>query len=375
LIITYKYCLKLTKEQQHRIDCWSGVCRLVYNLALEIKIDAYKKGIPISFYDLEKQLPDLKRNIDWIKDPPSSALKGTVQSLEKSYGSFFSGGGFPKFRSKKSFNSIPLTCNPVANDIKQLSKNEFLIPKMGVVKIFKDRHTTGKIKKAIITKSINKYYLCVVCEAETRDLPPCDSQAGVDVGISNFAVLSDGTFVDHPRLTFKYQDELRRQQRKLSRCKIRSNNWYKQVVRIQKLHLKVSNSRLDFLHKVSTKIVRTYGLISVEDLNIRGMVKTNLSKHVSDSGWYTFRQLLKYKSELHGRSFVAVKPKYSSQECFDCGHIDAGNRRSQSIFVCVKCGHEDHADLNASKNLLRRGQRLLAQSTDNSLRLAKELVA
>lgn len=374
--LTYKYQLKLTKQQQQRIDNWIGVCRLVYNMALELKIDAHKKGIPLSSNDLQKQLPELRRDIDWIKDVPSNALVGVIQSLDTSFKTFFNRGfGFPKFKSKKKNLSFFIKSNKVAKDIRQISESEFILPKIGMLKVFSDRAVTGEICSGTIIKEINKYYLCIISEVSETPLLSNDNQVGVDVGVSNFAVLSDGTFVEHPRLLFKYQKELRKQQRKLSRCKLLGNNWYKQVMVVQKIHQKIRRSRLDFLHKVSTDIIKNNSFISVEKLNVKGMVRSNLSKHISDSGWYTFRQLLKYKSELYGRQYSEVAPNHSSQECFNCGHIDAENRQSQSIFVCVKCGHEDHADLNASKNLLRRGQRLLAQSTDNSLRLAKELVA
>jgi putative transposase len=363
----------LTREQQQRVDSWIGVCRLVYNMALDLKIQAYQKNIPLSFYDLQKQLPDLK-NIDWIADAPSACLIAVIQKLERTYKNFFSGrSNFPKFKSKKDAQSIYFKANKAHKNLRQVSGNSFRLPKIGNLRVYNDRPIHGEITGATIKKVSGKYYLLVSCTAEQQPLPHNENQVGVDVGLSNFAILSNGSFVAHPRTTFKYQAELRRQQRKLSRCKRFGKNWYKQLVVIQKLHQKIRNSRLDFLHKTTSDIVRNNGLISVEKLNIRGLVKSRLAKHISDSGWYEFRQQIKYKSELYGRLYFEVAPNYSSQECFSCGHTEKDNRQSQSIFICVKCGHEDHADLNASKNLLRRGQRLLAQSTDTSLRLAKEV--
>lgn len=374
--ITYRYKLKLTKQQQQRVDSWLGTCRLVYNMALDLKIQAYQKNIPLSFYDLQKQLPDLKRDIDWIEDVPAKSLQAVIQKLEYSFkGLFEKRAGFPKFKSKKHSNSILIKTDKRFKDVRQISETSFRIPKIGVVKVFKDRVAVGEITSATICKEVNQYYLSVCCDGERPQLTPNENQVGIDVGIANFATLSDGSFVEHPKITFKYQAELRRQQRKLSRCKLRSKNWYKQVLVVQKLYQKIRRSRLDFLHKISSDIVKYNGFISVENLNIKGMIRGRLSKYIADSGWYTFKQLLKYKSEMYGRVFIEVNPAYSSQECNACGHVAAENRQSQSIFVCVQCGHADNADLNASKNLLRRGHRLLAQSTDNSLRLAKELVA
>ena len=157
----------------------------------------------------------------------------------------------------------------------------------------------------------------------------------------------------------------------LNRAKRLGSNWKKQISVIQKLHQRIRNRRNDFLQKTSTEIVLANQLIVVEDLNVAAMVRSNLSLQISDSGWGYFRQMLKYKCDLYRREYLEVNAAYSSQECFMCGHTDKGNRKTQSEFKCLQCGHENHADHNAAQNILRRGQRLLAQSTDNCLRLAK----
>jgi putative transposase len=345
-------------------------------MSLDLKIQAYQKNIPLSFYDLEKQLVGLRAEIDWIADVPANSLILIIQRLGQAYKAFYnSGRGYPKFQSKKKSSCIPFRGKKSINDIRQISETSFILPKIGVVRVFKDRPICGQITNATITKEIDKYYLHIYCETELKPLKTCDNQVGIDVGLANFAVCSNGDFIDHPKFHEGSLQKLRIAQRKLSRAKKRGKNWYKQVAVIQKIYQKTRRQRSDFLHKVSCDLIQTNGFISVEKLNIKGLVRSNLSTQIYDSGWYDFRRMLKYKSELYGRTYFEVDPRYSSQECNSCGHRAAENRPSQSIFRCVNCGHSDHADLNASKNLLRRGHRLLAQSTDSSQRLAKELVA
>lgn len=366
MIITYKYRLRLTVAQRIRVAQWIGTCRFIYNMSLGIKKDAYSKSIPLSFNDLQKQLTDIK-DIDWVADVPSQTLQATVQKLEHSYQNFFKrGAGFPKFLSKNRTNSIYF------KSVKYVGNNSFQLPKIGVIKVYNDRQPSGIPKTASIVKELDKFYLCVSCEVETKPSAPCDSQAGVDVGISNFAVLSDGTIVKHPMFLTHSLARLRRVQRKLSRAKKRSKNWYKIVVVLKRLHQKVRRQRQDFLQKLSTTIVMQNDIVSVEDLNIQGMVRSNLSAQISDSGWGYFKTMLKYKCELHQKQFVEVPAYYTSQECYLCGHVSKNNRKTQSEFLCENCGHKNHADINGSQNILRRGQRLLAKSTDTSLRLAKE---
>lgn len=368
--LTYTYRLKLTAAQQQRIIGWMGVCRLIWNMALGLKIDAYNKGLKVSFYDLEKHLTGLK-DIPWIADVCSQSLVKTIHRLKLAYDSFFRKGGFPKFKSKKHDCSVPIKQDKTLNIFRAVSDTEFNLPKFGVVSVFKDRMPEGKILSGTIYRKSGKFYLTVASEVAAKPLPLSDSQAGVDVGISNFAVLSNGTVVEHPRLLEQSQRKLRVAQRKLQRAKKGGTNRQKQNVVVQKLHQKVTRQRTDFLHKLSSHIVVGNDLIAVEDLNVAGMKRSNLSAKISDSGWGSFRRMLAYKSEYYGRQFVAVNPSYTSQKCSECGHTEKDNRKTQSRFKCCKCGHEMNADHNAAINILRVGQTLLAQSTDSSLRLVK----
>jgi putative transposase len=369
--LTYTYKLRLNKAQQARIEGWIGVCRLVWNMALEIKQDAYKKGIPLSFYDLEKQLTGLK-DIPWIADVPSSSLSGVVQNLKMAYDKFFKHGGFPKFKSKRDKNSVRIRQDKRHKPIRFESGNRVRIPKLGVVKIFTDRLPDGEILLATIHKKADGYYLNISVEIEKRPLPVSENQVGVDVGLSLFCVLSDGSMVEHPQLLKASSRRLRVEQRRLSRMKKGGSNRKKQVKKVAGIYLKVSRQRQDFLQKLSTHLIRSNQSVFVENLNIRGMVRSTLAGKINDSSWGCFRQMLTYKSALYGRQFAAVPAKHTSQECSNCTYTSPGNRKTQSEFKCQQCRHEANADHNAAINILRRGQRLLSQSTDTSLRLGKE---
>lgn len=175
------------------------------------------------------------------------------------------------------------------------------------------------------------------------------------MGINYFFVTSDGEFVDNPKHLFKYLKQLRIENRKLARMKKGSNNFKKQVKVLQLLHQKVTRVRKDFLHKQSRYLANTYSTVIRENLNIKSMVKgSKLAKHILDCSWGLFFELLEYKTNV-----VKVNPAYSSQTCSKCGHKEKGNRKTQSLFECLKCGYTENADFQATQNLLQWGQTLM----------------
>ena len=354
---TYKYKLKLTKEQTNRVDSWIGASRYVYNLALETKIEAYKqRKVSLSKFDLMKQLVDLK-DVEWIKDVPSQSLQNVIERMDLAYQSFFKGGGFPKWAKRNEYKSILL------KSVKQNEKG-FTIPKLGFVNIFKDRMPSGALKTATVIKENNSYYLSVTFESISENLYPTNESqvVGIDMGISYFLVDSNGCFVENPRHTITYQKRLRVKNRSLARKKLGSNSRYKTKVELSKLHLKIKNTREDFTHKISIKYIKENSLIVVEDLKVKNMIKFgHLSKHIADASWASFSHKLEYKSKMYNKTFIKVDPKYTSQKCNSCGHTAKENHLNQSKFECVSCGHKDNADFNASKNILAEGIRLVRQ--------------
>ena len=360
-MLTYKRKLKLSKIQEDRLNSWIGTCRFIYNMGLEIKKEAWKnKQANVSMYNLMKQLIEIKHH-DWIKDVPSQSLQNSLERLDSSYKNFFRtfkiGGGFPKFKSKKTYNSILFKQNGLTREVKSIeltSKNTIKLPKIGQLTFFKDKTPIiGKIKTVTIIKEPTGYFICIVCDEVSKNISNTnESQViGIDMGIANFCVDSNGNLIQNPRYFKMYEAKLRIENRSLARKKRLSSRWKKQVKKLGLLHHKIANVRKDFLHKESTIMAKKYHIVYLEDLNIKNMSKNkNLSKHILDCGWGMFRTMLEYKTNV-----VRVDHKYTSQTCNECGKKDAKSRLSQSEFVCSGCGHISHADINASKNIMSKG--------------------
>lgn len=363
------------------VSSWIGASRYVYNLAKETKQTAYKSGVNLSKYDLMKQLVALKE-VDWIKSVPSQTLQNVIERLDTSYQNYFaklkngeinqkkseyvvkrlSKGlainlhkladfGKPKWAKKDEYNSILF---------KSVSKTEkgYSLPKLGEVRIFKDRIPNGELKTATIIKEHDAFFICVTFESQSENLyPASENQAvGIDMGITYFLVDSKGCFVENPRHTKKYEGRLRVKNRSLARKKKDSAGFIKCKKELGKLHSKISRVRIDFLHKTSFQYVKENSLIVCEDLKVRNMIKFgNLSKHIADVSWSKFFSMVDYKSNIYEKEFIQVDPKYTSQTCSCCSHVAKENRLSQSKFKCVACGHEQNADYNGSIVILGEG--------------------
>jgi len=343
-MLTYKRKLILNKAQEHRINSWCSVCRLVYNMGLEIKIAAWRnKQESVHKFELMRQLKDIK-DIDWIADVQSQSLQNVIERLDASYQNFFKGGGFPKWANKKKYNSILLKSAVVFG-------NTVKLPKIGSLKMFKDAEIKGTIKTATIIKEVTGYFICITTDA-TKDIQNQDESqvVGLDMGIAFLYVDSNGQFVNNPKHYKRYERKLRIENRSLARKKKGSNSWEKQSHRLALLHHKIGNVRRDFLHKESTKIAKASHIVVLEDLNVSGMKRSNLGKRISDAGWATFRTMLEYKTHV-----IAINPRFTSQTCNDCGAKDKKSRISQSKFVCTSCGVESNSDFNAAKNILSKG--------------------
>ena len=381
VVKTYKYKLRnLSATQTQSLNSWIGACRFVYNLALaskprfigETKQYAYKVyGINISCYDLEKDLKTLK-DVEWIKAVPSQSLQDVIQRLEKAYQSFFSGGGFPKWAKKGKYNSI--TIKSINRD--KCEKGRFVLPKLGEVKTFYSREIPKEaiLKRATIIKEFDGFYISIMFSVASTPPSPLsgDSQVkvGIDWGVRHFLTTSDGEHIANPGLFKAYQKQVRIEQRSLARKKKGSNNFKKQSQKLAKLQAKVARIRNDFQHKLSTDLIGKYDFIGVEKLNVRNMTtsakgnikepgtnvkaKSGLNRSILDTAPAMFFDKLEYKSKWHGRTFVKVNPKHTSQICSSCGHKDKKSRKTQAQFVCTSCDFEINADVNAAKNILAR---------------------
>lgn len=376
---TYKYKLRLNKEQQQTIDRWINTCRWIYNTALEVKETAWKsKRQNITWVELSRQFTECKKNVydeqskqlsDTLSFLPRTIVTNTLKRLDLAFQAFFKkhrpDTGYPKYKNKDTFNSIEF------QEIKR-GVNGFVLPVIGEVKHYKDRLPNGQLRNAEIIRESSGYYLCVTFIDTPEIKQPVNPDiVGVDMGVARLATLSNGEYYDNLKLTKQYEKQLARLQRSLARKK-RHSSRYKQVKKeITALHSKISRIRNDYQHKVTTDIVRNYAGVVVEDLKLKNMTKSakgtidqpgknvkaksGLNKSILDSAPGMFLLKLKYKAEDQQRLYSAVNPAYTSQTCPECGHVDKANRVTQSKFECVSCGYSGNADHVAAINILRRG--------------------
>lgn len=361
LIKSCKFKLKPTKAQALRMDSWVNTCRTIYNISLEERIGSYSIAKKlVSKYDQYNQLPQLKKEFTWIADVHSDVLQDTLDRLEKSYKTFFRGGGFPKFAKKGQYSSFTFKRSVRIED------NKLVLPKLGKMKFFNSRDIIGTLKTATIIKEDNSWFICIALEYDVpHNSVEVDNQnpIGLDCGAIRFLALSNNTFIDSPEFSKPFERDITVLQRKLSRQKKGSKSREKTKDKLRKIHKKITNKRVDFLHKTTTQLVNTYSSIYIEDLKLQKMQQNSLSKvnkMMLDKSFYTFRTFLDYKSKENNVYLGFVNPAYTSQKCNGCESIDKNSRLTQSEFVCANCGLIDNADLNASKNILREG---ISQST------------
>lgn len=353
---TYKYKLKLTKTQEKTCESWLNSCRHLYNLALSERIMVYEmRKKSVSKYDQYNQLPELKKLYPWFGEVYSDTIQEVLDRLDKTYQNFFRGSGFPKFSKKVEYNSFTFKRNIKVD-------SEFIkLPKIGKVRYFNSRDIIGTLKTATIIKEDKGWFICVTAEYETPfEIVEIDNQnpIGLDCGGIRYLALSNNTFIDSPEFMKPFENELRLLQRKLARQKKGSNSREKTKQRIRNIYKKVSNQRLDFSHKVTTKLSDLYSAIYIEDLKLQKMQQngfSNINKMMTDKSFGNFKLLLSYKLKERGKHLGLVNPAYTSQTCNACGTIDKKSRISQSEYVCTSCGNVDNSDLNASKNIIREG--------------------
>lgn len=354
MLKAYKYKLEPNKQQRYALARTLDVCRELYNDCLQ-----QRKWNHCSRFEQQAELPALKAAFPVYKNVYSQVLQSVLDRLNKSFNNFFrSGFGFPRYKGQNRYDSF---CYPQAGF--SLNGKQLSLAKIGNVKVRLSRElpVDAVIKTCTVKRTVSGWFATLIVETTPVPLPVSELEVGIDVGISNFAALSDGSFVPNPRFYENGQAELRRAQRKVARRKKGSNRRRKAVQLLRKVHERIANKRLDFLHKHSTAIVQKFGLIAIEDLNVAGMSKGNLAKQILDASWSTWRRLLFYKAEWAGRTKAAVPPQYTSQECDECEFIHKDNRKSQAEFECLRCGHTDHADTNGSKRILARARKQLGR--------------
>jgi len=370
---SYKYSAVINKTTEHNAERWLDLCRFLYNCALRERIDVYQDGRRRHGAELVKscgkkvsyfsQAMELKGLRTWMPEYDGinvQMLQTVLDRLDKAYAAFYrrlttgsDKAGFPRFKGKGRYDSFTMKSNGW-----KLEGRDLWITNVGRFKLRRDRPVQGDIKTVTVRReSTGKWFVCFSCDnvPETR-LPASELEVGIDVGIKNFCVDSTGRVVDNPKYLRQAERELRIRQRRLSRRVQGSGRRKKARLQVARAHDDVKNQRSDFLHKLSTEYVRSYGAIFVEDLEIKNMVKNHhLAKSISDAGWGTFTQYLSYKAEEASRKVVKVNPRNTSQNCSGCGE-KVEKSLAVRIHNCPYCSLVMDRDENAARNILQVGQ-------------------
>ena len=381
----FKYELMPDGAQLRSMRQFAGACRYVYNRALALQqANREAGGKFIGYVALAKHLTAWRNDpaTPWLKDAPVHAQQHALKDLDRAYKNFFDKRAkFPRFKKKGSGESFRYP-DPKQFRLDQANAR-ICLPKLGWMRLRLSRPVLGELRNVTVSESCGKWFVSIQTQREVADpIPTGTCAVGVDMGVARFATLSDGTFLA-PLASFKrHEQRLGRYQRRMARKVRGSCNWRKARTRVQRVHADVANARRDFLHKASTALASQYALVCLEDLAVRNMTasaagtvdspgrrvrqKAGLNRAILDQGWAEFRRQLEYKLAWRGGVLLTVPPHHTSQTCPSCGHVSAQNRRTQSRFQCVACGHADHADVVGAINVLERGLRSTACGEEGS---------
>ena len=373
---SYAFRLYPTRQQEEQIKRTIGCARFVFNNALDYWQTTFKTtGKGLSYVACANRLPQLKKDptTSWLKDVDSTALQSALKDLTDAYQRFFKKQNqSPHFKSKR--NPVQSYTSKCTNHNIAVSDTHIKLPKCGWVKYANSRHVKGRILSATVRQlATGAYRVSLLVEEDIQPFPKTGREAGVDLGLKAFATLSDGTVIPALKSYQRTQTKLQKAQRILSRRKNQAikmgrslsdaKNYQKQKQTVARLHARIANQRLDFLHKASTDWVRHYDVLVLEDLDVKAMQQDkHLSRAIADASWSTLKTFLTYKTKWYGKELVFVDRYFpSSQLCHACG---AKNKAVKSLTVrdwtCPTCGKHHDRDLNASRNLLAEGKRLLA---------------
>lgn len=361
ILRTYKFELQPTQDQKVLLDKHFGCTRFVFNYFLNERKEQYQANKKSdNYYAQAATLTELKKKEEtaWLKEVNSQSLQFALRNLDTAYVNFFRGNAkFPRFKSKKKKNSFTIPQSA------RLENGLLYAPKFKEgIKVNVHREVKGKIGKCTITKtSTGKYFVSILSEEKYEPITKTGAVCGIDLGLKDFVITSDGKKFKNNKYTKRYERKLAKSQKHLSRKTKGSSSFERQRRKVAKIHEKITNSRMDNLHKVSHKLISDYDVIALEDLNIKGMIKNHkLAKHISDASWGTFVRMLEYKADWNDKQIVKVNRFYpSSKTCHECGWVNQDLNLSIREWTCPNCGTTHDRDQNASINILKEGLKIL----------------
>jgi putative transposase len=350
---TYKYRIYPTEEQQESLAKQFGAKRFVYNHFLNLRINTYAlTGRGLSYNTLANILTDMKKEkeYEWLREADSQVLQQALRDLDSAYNNFFNKWArFPRFKKKHGAQSIRYPQRF------KLEGSKLYLPKVGWVKIVLHRPIEGEMRNLTISKTKSgKYFASICVEREVPNPTYKGEKVGIDLGLKDFAITSEGQRFGNPKFLAKSEEKLKKSQRKLSRTKKGSKGREIARLRVARQHEKIANQRQDFLHKLSRQLVEENQLIVIEDLCVQGMVRNHkLAKAISDVSWSEFVRQLTYKGEWYGCRVEKIDRFFpSSKRCFHCGFINDNLKLSDRRWVCPNCGCILDRDVNAAQNIL-----------------------
>ncbi len=354
----YRFKLKPTRDQEARFRQFAGAVRWVWNQMLAQRRQAYHKtGKSPSGVEQMALLPKLKAHKEtaWLAQVHSQVLQDPIKNLDRAFDSFFQKkSGYPRFKSRKT--STPSFSYPQGVKVEE---HRVYLPKIGWVRFRQSQEVEGVIKRATVKKAASRWFVSLqveMCVSQPPQVvPDPDTSVGLDLGLTYFLVTSSGEEIEAPRYFRKAEEKLAQEQRRLSRKQKGSHRRTKQRERLSRLHEKVSNARRDFLHKLSHRLVRENQVVIVEDLHVKGLARSRLSKSIHDAAWGEFRRQLAYKALWQGKVFHSVDRFFPSTRLhWDCRTLNEVSL-SDRVFACEGCGMVLHRDHNAAHNIKQKG--------------------